>query len=155
MWVKVAGKRGRREHEKLRVWFILAEVNPQRTIMKSELNDEQWIICDRINMFALFWASILWVGQPCYLKGWAPSTPKQFRCMSSSSSAETAQTPNSTYDSHYVLGCVSLEVLSRRLMVTHYYQTANCLLPLNLGKFPKNSVLQVYNTVMISHFIGD
>jgi hypothetical protein len=75
--------------------------------------------------------------------------------ISSVASAETLQTPNSTYGFHHVLGCVNLEVLSGdKLMATHYCQTANWLLPVNLGKFPRNSALQVYNTPMHGYDIS-
>jgi hypothetical protein len=52
--VKVAGKLGSREHEQLRASFIWPEVNPRRTMKKSELNNEKLFTYDYITVFALF-----------------------------------------------------------------------------------------------------
>jgi hypothetical protein len=60
-----------------------------------------------------------------------------------------------TCGSYYVLG-YHLEVLSRRLMLSHYCQTADRLSPVTSRPFPKNSVLlvQVYNIAMHGYGIS-
>jgi hypothetical protein len=90
----------------------------------------------------------------------APNTPEAFRAVSSSgfsgdvvwSLRRHRKRQPLTYGSYYVSGCVSLEPLVMKRMVSHYFQTADSLSPAN-SEFPKSRTLQY--SVTISRLIRD
>jgi hypothetical protein len=157
-----SGKLGSQEHEMLRAIYMARRHCLRR--MESGFNLKQ-LLKKLINMVALFIKLKCTMGwSAMHLKGagakHARTIPRhdlkclqQERYLITLMLQKNAPTPP-TCDSYYILECGHLEVFFRKLMATHYCQTAAWLLPASSEFVLKNSVLQVYNIAIHGYDIS-